>query len=203
MPKSKVKLVKYNREWKSDAGHVVHYFDIEFEDGTTGQFSTNKKDQNKFLPDTEVEYTVEVKSGSRGDWNKIDIVKQDKQSSAVPSKKWARDPKVRKLIIAQTALKAAIETLELETEKGPLLKDIVTKPEHILAVAAKYNDWIHQNSGGNEQLEIILQGQVHNAINCQVAPGLKVSNSDELLEMAKEFKNGILKIAKLEDSNEL
>lgn len=203
MPTSKVKLVKYNREWTSDAGHTVHYFDIEFEDGTVGQFSTNKKDQNKFLPDAEIEYTIEVKSGGRGDWNKIDIVKQDKQSSAIPAKKWAKDPKVRKLIIAQTALKAAIESLNLTTEKGDILKDLIKTPSDILAIAGKYNKWIHDNSGNNEQLEIILQGQVNNAINSQIAPALGINSSDRVLEIAKEFKEGILKIAKLEEGNEL
>jgi hypothetical protein len=206
MPTSKAKTVTFNREWKSPQNHMIYYFDIEFEDGTVGQFSTNKKDQNKFLPGVEVEYTVEPKSSGKGDWNKIDKVKSDEGAKAVPSKKWSRDPKVRKLIIAQTAVKCAIETLELETPangKMVVLKDRIQSPGDILNIAAKYNKFIIENAGGNEQLEIILQGQVHNAINSAVAPALAVNSSDRVLEIAKEFRDGILKIANLEGDNEL
>ena len=59
MAKSKVTKVAFQREWKNPSFNTtVYYFDIEFEDGTKGEFSTNKKDQNKFLVGESYNYEV-------------------------------------------------------------------------------------------------------------------------------------------------
>jgi hypothetical protein len=208
MPTSTVKNVNYLREWEHPASkNMIYYFDIEFEDGVKGEFSTTKKDQNKFIPGEEVEYTIEKKSSqSKGEYLKIDKKKTEENKSALPAKQWKKDPKVRKLIVAQTGVKCAIESLELPVVidgKEVILKDIVKTPQNVLDLAAKYNNWIHDNSGDNEQMEIILQGQVHNAIKCHVAPALEIKSSDKVLEVAKIFRDGILKIAKIEGGNEL
>ena len=208
MPTSKVDTVKFNREWNSPQGHTVFYFDISFEDGTEGQFSTNKKDQNKFFPGDEVEYTIEVKNGAKGDWNKIDKPKEDKGGgSAIPKKKWQKDPKVRKLIMAQTSLKVAVECVrELKTVKEGkelALKDMVHTPEDVLNLAAYFNKWMHDNSGGNEQMEIILQGMLHNAVHLEPAKALNITSSKTVTDIAAILKEGILKIAKVGETNEL
>ena len=48
-------------------GGSVFYFDIEFEDGLKGQFSTNKREQTKFVAGNEYDYeeTTAIFTGAK------------------------------------------------------------------------------------------------------------------------------------------
>tara|TARA_Y100001973_G_C5175594_1_gene321709 strand:- start:620 stop:1051 length:432 start_codon:yes stop_codon:yes gene_type:complete len=54
---SKVKNVQANGTWESKAtGDTYYKFDIEMEDGNTGEYSSKSQDQNKFVVGEEVQY---------------------------------------------------------------------------------------------------------------------------------------------------
>ena len=72
MSTSKVTKAEFNREWESSYG-MLYYHDIEFEDGTKGQYPSKKKDQTKFV----VGQTAEYETEDKGKWIKIKPVKQE------------------------------------------------------------------------------------------------------------------------------
>ena len=191
MPTSIVKTVTFNREWQHPGtGSMIYYFDISFEDDTEGQFSTNKKDQNKFLVGQEYEYLTETKSGGKGDYLFINKPKAEQGSSPVPSKKWKRDPKVRKLIMAQSCDDYALEMID-----AMAVLDKVQAPEDVFRLGEKFYEWVHRNASDNEQMEIILQSSIKKAIKAVKIPVFKIDSSDRLLEVAFEFRTHVLKMA--------
>lgn len=74
MSTSKVTKAEFNREWESPHG-MLYYHDIEFEDGTKGQYASKSKDQTKFVVGQSAEY--EIAGQDKGGHNKIKPVKQE------------------------------------------------------------------------------------------------------------------------------
>lgn len=57
----KVKKVDYLREWKNEQYNTTsYYFSVEFESGKKGEFSTNKREQIKFIVGNEYPYIIEI-----------------------------------------------------------------------------------------------------------------------------------------------
>lgn len=80
--KLKVKSVGNPFEINGLNGSINYMFDIEFEDGKKGKFTTNKKEQNKFIPGQEYIVTEEIKTSSSGkSYIKFDIEKDYNNSN--------------------------------------------------------------------------------------------------------------------------
>lgn len=91
--KGKPTKIDFNREYTPPGKSTIYYFDIVWENGDKGQFSSAKKDQTKFQVGVEVEYVVEVKTSPRGEYNFYNIVKDQ---TPFGKRKW--DPEASKRI---------------------------------------------------------------------------------------------------------
>jgi hypothetical protein len=80
--KIKVEDVVFNREWTvPDTKNTIYYFDLKAEDDTIGQFSTNSKNQTKFLIGEEYEVSI----GPKGKIdNFIDYTEAEKEKRKRP-----------------------------------------------------------------------------------------------------------------------
>lgn len=192
--KGKAEKIEFNREWDGPHGKI-YYFNIEFTDEKgeliTGQFSTNKKDQDKFIVGTEYEITIEVKTTSKGEYNKFDKATTDKNPKSVKGKGWKRDVSVRRSIIAQSTLDYAVAALNAIINTWPELKiqDKITKISQIGSIAGNMMKWVALNSSNNEQMEIICQSSLKKAVAVISIKSLSIKSTDDILKAAEEFKN--------------
>jgi hypothetical protein len=151
--------IEFNREWNGDKG-MVYYFDIEFEDGTTGQFSTTKREQNKFTEGKEVKYTTEEKSNARGPYTKIDIAKPPstggRGGGAQRGGSYQLSPEVEASITASVCLDCAALVI-LKSGKAPQVKDDLVA---LHTLANKFFKHIMEKSAGDRQISINYQSRL-------------------------------------------
>lgn len=105
--------INFTKEYTGQRGKI-YYYDIKFQNGDFGSFSTNKTPQVKFEIGKEVEYTIEIeevpKKDGSGTWTKrsINIPKKDFPAKGAPAKRWV-DPEKNPRIARTVALNAAIQ----------------------------------------------------------------------------------------------
>jgi len=195
MTKGTITEIKFNRKWDSPKGNTIFYFDVWFTDENkevvTGQFSTIKQDQDKFIVDKEYDLTIEVKKTSKGEYNFINKAQKDKNVSPIKGKAWKRDVTVRRSIISQSSLDTAVTALNAIITTWPELKvqDKITKISQIGSIADNMMKWVAQNSGSNEQMEIICQSSLKKAVAIIPIKSLNIKSTTDILNAAKEFKN--------------
>jgi hypothetical protein len=170
MAKSKVTSILFNREWRRPEGGSVFYFDIKFEDGLEGQFSTNKKEQTKFTLHEEAEY--EQKGTNKVGTKMIDTIRDKPQFKSTYN-----DPLVNVRIAMSVSLGAAIKTA---INLG--MKDITE--DDVFAIANYYFKWITEGENSRDIYSLkwnsILNAADYMAMN-------EIQNSKGVLESAKEF----------------
>ena len=195
MTKGTITEIKFNRKWDSPKGNTIFYFDVWFTDENkevvTGQFSTIKQDQDKFIVDKEYDLTIEVKKTSKGEYNFINKAQKDKNVSPIKGKAWKRDVTVRRSIISQSSLDTAVTALNAIITTWPELKvqDKITKISQIGSIADNMMKWVAQYSGSNEQMEIICQSSLKKAVAIIPIKSLNIKSTTDILNAAKEFKN--------------
>ena len=195
MAKGTITEIKFNRKWDSPKGNTIFYFDVWFTDENkevvTGQFSTIKQDQDKFIIDKEYDLTVEVKSTKAGEYNFINKTQKDKNASPVKGEAWKRDVTVRRSIIAQSSLDTAVTALNAIINTWPELKvhDKITKISQVGSIADNMMKWVAQYSGSNEQMEIICQSSLKRAVAIIPTKSLNIKSTTDILNAAKEFKD--------------
>lgn len=59
------------RDRKDSYGNT--YFQIEFDNGESGLYTSKNEEQNKFIVGNVADYILEVKQGPKGDYNKITV----------------------------------------------------------------------------------------------------------------------------------
>tara|TARA_Y100000114_G_scaffold138614_1_gene141767 strand:- start:1253 stop:1687 length:435 start_codon:yes stop_codon:yes gene_type:complete len=100
---SKVTNVQADGTWKSKQYNTTFYkFEVSFENGDTGEYSSKSPEQNKFVVGQEAEYTLE--NGQYG--NKIKPVSTFEQGSYTQK---ANSPGRELSIIRQSSLKCATD----------------------------------------------------------------------------------------------
>lgn len=77
--KAVIESVKFKREWESKFGKMYTH-EVKY-NGTTAQYNSKKKDQDKFKEGQEAEFTEEVKEGKYGPYTVIKPVAQGGQSN--------------------------------------------------------------------------------------------------------------------------
>ncbi len=171
MSKSKVSEVTFNREWRRTDGITIFYFDIKFEDGIIGQFSTNKREQTKFHINQEYEYLI--KGQNKRQQNVIDLVKEDRPAF----KSTYNDPGNNLRIALSVSLNAAIQTaVNLD------MKNLTE--EDIYAIAHNYYKWI-VDCVNNRDTFSLRWNSLLNAV--AYMPINDIKNSSGVIESAKEF----------------
>jgi len=113
--KSKVTSVQSNGTWEGNYG-LMYRYEIVFENGDCGEYSSKSQDQNKFVIGKEVEYNF-----TGGKFPKIKPVYNEMPNNYQSNNK-------EDLIIKQTCIKAAAEMTE--------------NPESAILMAEKFYNWI-------------------------------------------------------------
>ena len=115
--KSKVTSVQNNGTWEGKFG-MMYKFEVAFENGDCGEYSSKSQDQNKFVADQEMEYEF-----IDGKFPKVKPVYQ-------------QDDTVQKLIVKQSSLKAAVDYCS----GGNF------QPNEVLAIAREFVGWVMEDT---------------------------------------------------------
>ena len=174
--------IEWNREWSGPKG-VVHYFNITFEDGTEGQFSTTKKDQTKFVIGKETKYELEVKSNNRGDYNFITIPKDANAGRGGGAGGRRNDadysPEIQRSILASVCLDCASIIILKSGMSEQVKPDLVAL--HVLS--NKLYKHIMEKSANDKQTRINYQSRLKQVVDYLIEfKGLAITNSDEVLK---------------------
>lgn len=97
--KSKVTNVQSNGTWEGSYG-TMYKFEVSFENGDTGEYSSKSKDQNKFVIGHETEYEF-----TDGKYPKVKPVYNPPSGGSF--NKFNNDPNRQKMIVKQSSLKVA------------------------------------------------------------------------------------------------
>jgi hypothetical protein len=135
---SKVKKVQANGTWEGKFG-MMYKFEVEFEDGNAGEYSSKSQDQDKFIEGQEMEYEF-----IDGNFPKIKPVyhKPDFVSGS-SNGVYKKDDTVQKLIVKQSSLKAAVDFCD-DTSS---LKDVIK-------VAQEFVDWVMEDKKPDENNDL-------------------------------------------------
>ena len=102
MKTDKVKRVTSNGTWEGNFG-LMYKFEIEFENGDVGEYSSKSKDQNKFVEGQEANYEY-----TGGKFPKVKPYYAPPQRNG-QSFNYKKDDSVQDLIVRQSSLKAAVD----------------------------------------------------------------------------------------------
>lgn len=124
MKKSKVKQVQPNGTWEGNYG-MMYKFEVAFENGDAGEYSSKSEQQTKFKEGEEVEYEF-----TGGKFPKV------KPYYAPPSSGgqsyYKKDDSVQDLIVRQSSLKAAVD----------YCKGNNCSPEEVCETADIFVNWV-------------------------------------------------------------
>ena len=123
--KAKVVSVSPKGDYQLRDGKTLYKFFVSMDNGDSGEYSSVKPDQDKFVVGQEVEY--ELSNTQYG--NKIKPVYA--QGGYTPNYSSGGDDK-QKMIVKQSCLKAAVD----------LLKDKGAKSTDVLKVADSFVEWV-------------------------------------------------------------
>ena len=134
---STVKNVQANGTWEGKFG-MMYKFEVEFEDGNAGEYSSKTQDQTKFVEGQEMEYEF-----IDGNFPKVKPVyqKPDFASNGF-SGGYKKDDNVQKMIVKQSSLKSAVDSCKGENH------------HHILKVAQIYVDWVMEDKMPDEKTDL-------------------------------------------------
>lgn len=181
---SKPTKITFNREWNGQNG-LIYFFDIEFEDGTVGQFGTTKREQDKFVIGTDVTYTKEEKQNQRGTWYKIDKVKQDTGGGGYSGNRKS-DPKTERSIMANVALECALVCIHKLNLKSSVTKDLSS----VFSLSNKFYDFIQNECGSDKQKRITMQARLKGVVEHLLeVPSLEIQSSDHIIEYVRKTYN--------------
>jgi hypothetical protein len=127
---SKVKSVQANGTWEGKFG-MMYKFEVAFQDGSVGEYSSKSKDQNKFVVGEETEYEF-----IDGNFPKVKPVyqKPDFVSNGV-SGSYKKDDNVQKMIVKQSSLKSAVDYCSGGN----------CSTSDVLKVAQEFVDWVMED----------------------------------------------------------
>lgn len=201
--KGTIDKIEFNRKFDTNTGRTIFYFNVWITDEAgkelTGQFSTVKEDQDKFIIGKEYDLTVEIKTTQNGEYNFFNKAKTDKNVKApIKGKAWKKPASERRAMLAQSSQDNAIIALNHIINTWPELgiQDKITKVEQINNIAINMIKWVTDNSGNNEQMEIICKTSIKRAITLIPIKGLNIKSTNDILKIASESR--ILVLANIE-----
>ena len=138
--KSKVTSVQNNGTWEGNFG-MMYKFEVAFENGDCGEYSSKSQDQNKFVKDQEMEYEF-----IDGKFPKVKPVYQQAQSFSGGSSNagYKKDDSVQKMIVKQSSLKSAVDYCSGGN----------CSTSDVLKVAQEFVDWVMEDKKPNENNEM-------------------------------------------------
>jgi len=125
--RSKVKNVQASGTWDGKFG-IMYKFEVEFENGDAGEYSSKSKDQTKFVVGQETDYEY-----IDGKFPKVKPVwvQNQQQINTGSNNQTTKPDNVQDMIVKQSSLKAAVEFCN---------KDCTV--EHIIANAEVFYNWV-------------------------------------------------------------
>jgi len=177
--KSKPTKIIYSRDWEGPS-NTIYYFNIEFEDGTVGQFGTTKRDQTKFTEGQETVYSAELKNpDSDRAYYKIDTVNEEYTGRGGGGK---MSPEVDRSILANVCLDCAMNVVHgLKMEKT-----VVPDLKSLHALANKFYKFVDDFAGSDKQRRITTQARLKQVTSEFITlPSLEIKSSDDILEYVK------------------
>ena len=130
MKKGKVVSVAPQGDYQLRDGRTLYKFLVSFDNGDSGEYSSVKPEQNKFIVGQDADY--EFSSTQYG--NKVKPVYNQGGGYSGGGSNYSNNDSKQDLIIRQTALKAAVD----------FLKDKEAKSSDVLKVAESFVDWVNQ-----------------------------------------------------------
>lgn len=131
--KSKVMSVQANGSWEGNYG-VMYKFEIVFQNGDVGEYSSKSQAQNKFEQGAETEYEYH---GGKFPKIKPHYSKPQGGFSGGGAKSFGKSDDVQQKIVRQSMIKASIDFWAMNSEMKP---DV----ENVLRVATKFIDFVNQ-----------------------------------------------------------
>ena len=133
--KSKVTSVQNNGTWEGKFG-MMYKFEVAFENGDCGEYSSKSQDQNKFVADQETDYEF-----IDGKFPKVKPVYQQQPSFSGGIKE---NPERQKLIVKQSSLKSAVDYCSGGN----------CSPSDVIKVAQEFVDWVMEDKKPDENNEM-------------------------------------------------
>ena len=133
MKTSKVKRVTGNGTWEGNYG-MMYKFEVEFENGDCGEYSSKMENQTKFVAGEEANYEF-----IDGKFPKVKPYYAPPQSNGQPIN-YKKDDNVQDLIVRQSSLKAAVD----------FCRGNDCSPEEVCSTAQIFADWVNGKETNNE-----------------------------------------------------
>jgi len=125
--KSKVISVQPNGTWEGSYG-TMYKFEILFQDGSVGEYSSKSKDQNKFEVGAETEFEYHG-----GKFPKIKpVYAQPKVQGSSPAQSFGNSDDVQVKIVRQSMLKASVDFHAINPELKPSEVDVLKTAERFV-----------------------------------------------------------------------
>jgi len=124
--KSKVMSVTPNGTWEGNYG-VMFKFEIVFQNGDVGEYSSKNKDQNKFEVGAETEYEY-----TGGKFPKVKPVYVKPQAGSSPGMSFGKSNDVQIKIVRQSMLKASVDYHAINPELKPTEADVLKTAERFV-----------------------------------------------------------------------
>lgn len=128
--KSKVMSVQANGTWEGSYG-LMYKFEIVFQNGDVGEYSSKSKDQNKFEVGAETEYEY-----MGGKFPKVKPVYSQQgagSQTSSPAKSFGKSDDVQTKIVRQSMLKAAVDFHAINPELKPSEVDVLKTAERFVS----------------------------------------------------------------------
>ena len=131
--KSKVIAVTPNGTWDGSYG-TMYKFEIVFQDGSVGEYSSKSKDQNKFEIGAETEFEYHG-----GKFPKVKpVYAQPNVQGSSPAQSFGKSDDVQIKIVRQSMLKASVDFHAINPELKPSEVDV-------LKTAERFVDFVNGN----------------------------------------------------------
>ena len=126
--KSKVMAVTGNGTWDGSYG-TMYKFEIVFQDGSVGEYSSKSKDQNKFEIGAETEFEYHG-----GKFPKVKpVYAQPNVQGSSPAQSFGKSVDVQSKIVRQSMLKAAVDFHAINPELKPSEVDVLKTAERFVS----------------------------------------------------------------------
>tara|TARA_Y100001963_G_scaffold150626_1_gene232035 strand:+ start:22 stop:582 length:561 start_codon:yes stop_codon:yes gene_type:complete len=167
---SKVISVQANGSWKGNYGEMFK-FELAFENGDSGEYSSKSPDQQKFIQGKEATYTIDT---SNPKYPKIKPVFV--QNSGGFKGGYKENPERQRMIVKQSSLKVALDFMIAKKPKSLYVDDV-------FKVADKMVDWVMEKPQNGASLETQLK---HTPQEPVAKPKSKKSNMDDIVNFAEQ-----------------
>jgi len=162
--KSKVTNVQSNGTWEGSYG-TMYKFEVSFENGDTGEYSSKSKDQNKFVIGHETEYEfTDVK------YPKVKPVYNPPSGGSF--NKFNNDPNRQKMIVKQSSLKVASDLCIANNKTD--LNSVFKMTDQIVA-------WVMDDKAGepvNQEYTSVRKEVIKEMDKFASASGQSLNNND-------------------------